>query len=58
MADWSGPPPSNVSVVRTMYFRPRVAAISYIGVKDNETTLESDSHADTFVLGGGYPGNT
>ena len=42
----------NLSVVRTMYFRPRVAAISSIGVKDNETTLESDSRADTFVLGG------
>ena len=36
-----------------MYFRPRVASISSIGVEDNETTLESDSHADTFVLGGG-----
>ena len=42
-----------MSVVRTMYIRPQVAAISSVGVKDNETTLESDSHADTFVLGGG-----
>ena len=42
-----------MSVVRTMYIRPRVAAISSVGVKDNETTLESDSHANTFVLGGG-----
>ena len=42
-----------MSVVRTMYIRPRVAAISIVRVKGNETTLESDSHADTFVLGGG-----
>ena len=40
-------------VVRTMYIRPRVAVISFVGVKDNETTLESDSYANTFVLGGG-----
>ena len=42
-----------MSVVRTIYFRPLVVAISSIGVKYNENTLESDSHADTFVIGGG-----
>ena len=36
-----------------MSIRPRVADVSSVGVKDNETTLEADSHADTFVLGGG-----
>ena len=44
-----------MSVVRTMYFRPRVAAISSIGVKDNETTLESDSHADNRHIPWGGP---
>jgi len=49
-----GTPPSclPVSAIITMSIRPRVAAVSSIGVKDNETTLESDSHANTFVLGG------
>ena len=42
-----------MSVVRTISIRPRAAAVPSVGVKYNETTLESDSHADTCVLGGG-----
>ena len=36
-----------------MYLRPRTTNVSSVGLMDNDTTLESDSHADTCVLGGG-----
>ena len=35
-------------------FRPCVANVAAVARDDKETTLELDSHADTFVLGNGY----
>ena len=33
--------------------RPRVAQVASVVNNDKETKLELDSHADTYVLGGG-----